>query len=143
MAQETKMKDREPLNKININKKAKTQIELANLAMGSIIWEISPDLTKYNEVLHATAKVMIELCSDSMKTKKKKNPNRQKKPMWKEKIESELERMWEELSILTELQRGINVKGRACRTLKRRYKINKDSIIIIRETVKQKLQLKA
>ena len=143
MAQETKMKDREPLNKININKKAKTQIELANLAMGSIIWEISPDLTKYNEVLHATAKVMIELCSDSMKTKKKKNPNRQKKPMWKEKIESEIERMWEELSILTELQRGINVKGRACRTLKRRYKINKDSTIIIRETVKQKLQLKA
>ena len=43
-----------------------------------------------------------------------------------------------ELSILIELQKGINVKGRACRTLKRRYKINKDNIIIIKETVKQK-----
>ena len=58
--------------------------------------------------------------------------------MWKEKIEREIELMRGELSILTELQRGINVKGRACRTLKRRYKINKDNIIIIKETVKQK-----
>ena len=46
-----------------------------------------------------------------------------------------------DLSILTELQKGMNVKGRACRTLKRKYKINKDNII--KETVKQKMQLKA
>ena len=58
--------------------------------------------------------------------------------MWKEKIEREIELMRGELSILTELQKGINVKRRACRTLKRRYKINKDNIIIIKETVKQK-----
>ena len=31
-----------------------------------------------------------------------------------------------DLSIVTELQRGINVMGRACRTLKRKRKINKD-----------------
>ena len=48
-----------------------------------------------------------------------------------------------ELSILTELQNGINVKGRACITLKKTNKINKDNIIIIKETVKQKMQLKA
>ena len=38
--QERKMKEREPLNKINkinINKKTKAQIELGNLAIGSII----------------------------------------------------------------------------------------------------------
>ena len=45
-----------------------------------------------------------------------------------------------DLSIVTELQRGINVMGRACRTLKRKRKINKDDIIIIKETVKQKIQ---
>ena len=53
-----------------------------------------------------------------------------------------------ELSILTELLginvkgRGINVNGRACRTY-RKYRINKDNIMIIKETVKQKMQLKA
>ena len=65
------MKDREPLSKINIKKKVKAQIELGNLAMGSVIWESCLDLTKYNEVLYATAMVMAELCSSSMKTKKK------------------------------------------------------------------------
>ena len=39
MVQETEMKDREPLNKININKTKKAQTELGNLAMGSIIRE--------------------------------------------------------------------------------------------------------
>ena len=55
---------------------------------------------------------MTVLCADCMKTKKNKNPYRRKKPMWKEKIEREIEHMQGESSILTELQRGINVKGR-------------------------------
>ena len=135
------MKDREPLNKITLHEKAKVQIELGNLAVGPIIQEICPDLTQCNEVLYATAKVMTDLCSNSMKSKKKK-PHQRKKPMWKEKIEREIEHMQGELSILTELQREINVKGRACITLKRKYKINKDSIIC-KKTVKQKMQLKA
>ena len=62
---------------------------------------------------------------------------RRKKLMWKEKIEREIDHMRGELSILSELQRGLNVKGRACKTLKRSYKINKDNIIIIKETDKQ------
>ena len=74
------MKDREHLNKININKKAKAQIELGYLAMGLIIREISPDSTKYNEVLYVTAKVMTELYPDSMKTKKKKTPIGKRNP---------------------------------------------------------------
>ena len=49
----------------------------------------------------------------------------------------EIDHMRGELLILSELQRGLNVKGRACKTLKRRYKINKDNIIIIKETDKQ------
>ena len=73
---------------------------------------------------------MTELCFDSIKTKRKKKTCRRKKPMWKEKIKREIEHVRGELSILSELQRGLNVKGRACKTLKRRYKINKDNIII-------------
>lgn len=117
--------------------KAKAQTELGNLAMISMIQEIWPDLTQYNKVLHATAKVIV-WCSDIMKTKKKKNPHRRKKPMWKVNIERKIEYMQGELSILTELKTGKDVKGRACRTLQRNYKIGKDSIIIIKETVKKK-----
>ena len=80
---------------------------------------------------------MTEFCFDSIKTKKKMKTCRRKKLMWKEKIEREIDHMRGELSILSELQRGLNVKGRACKTLKRRYKINKDNIIIIKETDKQ------
>lgn len=43
-----------------------------------------------------------------------------------------------ELSILTELETGKDVKGKASRTLQRNYKIGKDSIIIIKETAKKK-----
>ena len=63
---ETKMKCREPLNKVNINKKAKAQIELENLAMESIIQVISPELATYNEGLYATAKFMTKLSSDKL-----------------------------------------------------------------------------
>ena len=73
VVQEMKMKDREPLNRININKKAKAQIELGNLTIGSIV-EKFPDLKKYDKVLHAAAKLMTESCSDSMKTTKKNPP---------------------------------------------------------------------
>ena len=40
---------------------------------------------------------MTELRSESMKTKKNKNLYRRKKPMWKENIEREIERMRGEL----------------------------------------------
>lgn len=40
---------------------------------------------------------MRELCSESVKTKKKKNLYRRKKPMLKEKIEREIEHMRGEL----------------------------------------------
>ena len=45
--------------------------------------------------------------------------------------------------LLTELQRGEDVKGRTCRTLKRKYKTNKDNTIIFQKTVKHIMQLKA
>ena len=78
MVQEAKMKDREPLNKINMNKKAKAWIELGNLAKRSITQKICPDLTKYNEVLYATAK---------WKPRRRKPLIEESKSMWKKKIE--------------------------------------------------------
>ena len=47
------------------------------------------------------------------------------------------------LSILSELARGINVKGKMCRKLKREYKLKEENITKVKETVKQRKQLKA
>ena len=82
---------------------------------------------------------MTELCSDSMKTKKKKKPIGERNPCGRRK-QKEKQSICKG-HILTELQQVVNVKGRAFKTLKRIYKINKINIII-KETVKHKMQLK-
>ena len=48
-----------------------------------------------------------------------------------------------ELSVLSELQRGINVKGRKCRKMIKKYQLTKENILSVKETIKQKMQLKA
>ena len=63
----------------------------------------------------------------------------------------EIERCWEknienlrgELSILSELERRINVKGKMCRKVKRKYKLDKKNKTRVKETVKQRIQFKA
>ena len=136
------MKERESLCKITLNKKAKKKIEQGNQALEAILQEIEPDLTRYNEIVYATAKVLSDICSDRSKNKRKKT-NRRKKPLWKEKIEKEIEYMRGQLSILSELQRGVNVKGKECRKLIRKFKVTEDNIDVVKETIKQKMQLKA
>ena len=87
ITQQTEMKERESLCKITLNKKAKKKIEQGNQALEAILQEIEPDLTRYNEIVYATAKVLSDICSDRSKNKRKKT-NRRKKPLWKEKIDS-------------------------------------------------------
>ena len=58
-------------------------------------------------------------------------------------MEKEIELLRGELSILSELEMGINVKGKICRKLKRKYKLNIENITRMKETVKQRMQLKA
>ena len=42
-------------------------------------------------------------------------------------------------TIYTELENGINVKGKMCRKLKRNYKLNKENKTIVKERVKQRM----
>ena len=58
-------------------------------------------------------------------------------------MEKEIEHLRGELSILIELERGISVNGKMCRKLKRKYKLNKENITTVKETVKQRIRLKA
>ena len=67
-----------------------------------------PNLMQLRNVIYATAKVITEECTSN----KRRKGNRRKKQLWKEKIEKEIERMRGELSIISELQRGDNVKAK-------------------------------
>ena len=58
-------------------------------------------------------------------------------------MEKEIEHLQGELSILSELERDINMKGRMHRKLIRKYKLNEQNITMMKKTVKQRMQLKA
>ena len=95
-------------------------------------------MNEYNELVYATVKVVTELCSPE-----KKKVNARKKSSWEQKMEREIEHLQVELSVLSELERCINVKGKMCRKLKRKYKLDKENITRVKETVKQRMQLQA
>lgn len=61
---ESDMLDKEKLTKINVTKILKIKIELGDATLETIIQETNPDLTKYNKIMCATAKVMTALCSN-------------------------------------------------------------------------------
>ena len=53
-------------------------------------------------------------------------------------MEKEIEHLGGELTILSELERGINVKGRISGKFKRKYKLKEGNITSVMETVKQR-----
>ena len=132
------LKEREHLPKFQLNKKNKKQIVLGNAALKKVIRMLTPDITQLNNLFYASAKTITSKCC----VKKKGKKNIHKKPRWREKIDKEIECLRGELSILTELQRGVNVKGRSAKKLKRKYQLNEGNTLEVKETIKQKVQLK-
>lgn len=55
------MKDRKTLTKINTTKKSKNKNKLRNTAPEMISLKTDTVLTKYNEIIHGTAKVMTKI----------------------------------------------------------------------------------
>ena len=51
--------------------------------------------------------------------------------------------MQRELSIISKLQRGINGKGRKFRKMTKKYQLTSENILKVKETTKQKMELKA
>ena len=86
---------REPLRKIHTNKKNKRIINLDNYTFESIVRDMTLGMNEYNELVYATAKEITKLCSP-----KRKKKNARKKPLWKLKIEKEIEHLRRELSEL-------------------------------------------
>ena len=77
MVQASDLKDRETLKKISITKKLKNKIELGNAALEMIILETDPGLTKYNEIIYETAKVMTAMFQQEFKNEKDKEQEKE------------------------------------------------------------------
>ena len=78
------------------------------------------------------------------KSKKYANRRTNKKPRWKEKIEKEINELRGEVLILDEFIRGVKVKARILNRMKKKYKMkNFEDLALLKETLKQKIQLKA
>lgn len=80
------MKDRKTLTKINTTKKSKNKNKLRNTAPEMISLKTDTVLTKYNEIIYGTTKVMKELCSNK-NSKKKMVRNKQNRSLRKKKID--------------------------------------------------------
>ena len=130
----TEIKEREPIRKIQNYKKNKRMTNLSSYIFEGTVREMTVEKNEYNKLVYATAKVVPDLCS----LKRKKKVNARKKPSWKQKMEKEIEHLGGELSILSELERGINVKGKISRKLKSKYKLKEGNITRVKETLKQR-----
>ena len=75
-------------------------------------------MNEYNELV-VTAKVVTKLCSP----KGERDVNVRKKPSWKQKMKTEIN-ICRGLSTASVLERGINLKEKMCKKLKRKYKLN-------------------
>ena len=95
-----------------------------------------------NTILYACAKTVES--KFGVKPKKKRKPDKNKKPKWSINIEKEIETMRGEMSILNEIEKNIDPKTRKARNVIRKYKVtNVPHIPSIKEELKkQKIQVK-
>ena len=94
-----------------------------------------------NEFIYTGAYVVTEKLNGKPKKFTSRRVNT--KPRWKERVEKEINELGGEVSILHELIRGVKVKSRILNRMKKKYKMKKlDNLTPLKETLKQKIQLK-
>ena len=136
------MSERENLTKVKIKKSQERYLNIENLAIQESCDEIELDMNDTNTMLHASAKTIESKLV--VKPKKKRKPDKNKKPKWKINIEKEIETMRGEMSILSEIERNKDSKTRKATKVIRKYKItNAIDIPSIKKELKQKIQVKA
>ncbi|XP_042883074.1 uncharacterized protein LOC122260048 [Penaeus japonicus] len=140
----TDIAEREPFLKIRQIHKFKKLFNLGNVALRQLCTERDPDLTELNQLIYATSKVLQE--KSGIKNKRKRNKGKRRgpsKPKWQKQIDKEIENFRREISILEEQKNGKS-KSRKSKQVIRKYQIeNKEQIPVIKEELKQKLQVKA
>ena len=104
--------------------------------------ECEEKLVTTNEVIYVGAYVITEKLNG--KPKNYSNRRKHKQPVWKTKIEKEINEITGEVAILDELLRRIKVKSRKLNKMKKKYAIKKrENLPPSKETLKRKIQLKA
>ena len=138
--------DRENLPKLQFNYKNTNRVRIYDFALKRILNEIDQselDIHSLNDLIYATAKAATASVGVKIKKPSKKR-NHHKAPKWKRKLQNEIDTLRAEISILDELSRGVSVKTRKARKLKRNLNItDKASLDCAKENLKQKMQLKA
>ena len=100
--------------------------------------ECEETLVIINEVIYAGAYVIAEKLNG--RPKNFNNRRKHKQPLWKNKIEKEINEIRGEISILDELLRGIKVKSRKLNKMKKKFAMKKqEGLPPLKETLKQKI----
>ena len=137
-----RVEEREKLCKIRSDKSARILINRAKIATKEILRGFEETLENINEVIYAGTYVVTEKLNGKPKKYTKRRAN--KKPRCKEKIEKEINELRGKVSILDELITGVKVKSRILNGMKKKYKMkNFEHLAPLKETLKQKIQLKA
>ena len=142
IAKQLDMDSRDYLPKIPISKRNMEIIDMHNTALAHILKENGKDVTNLNHLIYATAKSATK--SIGISTNKNAKKYKRSEPKWKAKIRREIDSLRGELSILTELADGRNVKTRKGRKVRRKYDIkNEANINVAKEVLKQRISVKS
>ena len=100
------------------------------------------NLTEINQLVYAAASSVAETVG--AKGPRKPKGTKRTQPKWSEKIEKEIQKLRGQLSHLSELANGSNIKEKKKKQLERKYNIKqKEDIMTAKETLKQQIQAKA
>ena len=134
--------ERDPLPKITNSAKLNRKIKLYNIVLKKILTNRECDVSNLNAIIYVTGKAISNQIR--VKTKKMKSKHANKPPKWKVKIQREIDALWAELSILDEISKGAAVKTRKARKVRNRNNVtDENSLLTAKETLKQKIQVKA
>ena len=139
------MTERPLLPKIKKDRRAHDAIDTANKAIKEIKEGIDGPLTitDINQIVYATASVITEQIGLKPRQHSRIG-KKQKEPAWKAKIKKEIQKKRRDLSILTEIQNGSNIRERKRKEIEKRYGIkNPGDVPTIKETLKQQIQAKS
>ena len=136
------MSECENITTVKVKKSQEKYLNFTNLAIQKFCDDIELDMNDVNTMLYACAKTVESKLG--VKPKKKRKPDKNKKPKWKINIEKEIETMRGEMSILSEIERNKDPKTRKARKVIRKYKItNVIDVPSIKQELKQKVEVKA
>ena len=139
--QNTSLEERENIPKIRHDAKMTNTISVVDKAIEDILKDTDLDLTTLNEIIYSAARVAT---STQTHERKRTTVQSNKAPLWQRKIVKEIETMRSDLSIIEEVSRGVRVKNSKVRKITHKYRIiDNTDIPVIKETLKQRIQLKA